>query len=135
MIRFAAYSWSELLLCASTLEVDRLGFDIVNTSQKVCVGCRVLFTEIDYPGRFYDATIRWSRKSGAETERDKLPRGELTGLVYAYPDPDKKLARLVSVKPDPRLAKKRQDGGLIHRTPWNKDWANTTRRVRFTGSI
>ena len=69
MIRFASYSWSELLLCASTLEVDRLGFDIVNTLHKVRIGCRVLFTEIDTEGRFYDATIRWARKSGAPTER------------------------------------------------------------------
>ena len=121
VIRFTAASWSELLLCESELKIDQGGEDIVSTLRKVGFGYRALFTEIDTPGRFYDATIRWSRDSGAETERDKLLRGVVTGLVYAYPDRDKQLARMVSVKPDPRLAQLRRDGGLILRTPWNTD--------------
>ena len=121
VIRFTCYSWPELLLCASTLEVDQRGRDIVATLRDVGFGYRALFKEIDTPGWYYDATVRWSRSTGAETERDKLPRGESNGLVYAYLDRNEELARMVAVKPDIRLTRKKQDGGLILRTPWNTD--------------
>ena len=120
--RFTCYSWPELLLCASKIKDDQQrSRDFVPTFRDVGFGYRALFKEIDTPGWYYDATVRWSRLTGAETERDKLPRGESNGMVYAYIDRNGNLARLVAVKTDLCLTKKKQDGGLILRTPWNSD--------------